>query len=89
MKAVWQASDALGWPYCGFIQLLILTGQRRNEVADLRWREIDLDKKLWALPRTRAKNGVEHTIPLSELAVDILRAVPRIDDSDFVFMITG
>ena len=88
LKAVWQASDALGWPYCGFIQLLILTGQRRNEVADLRWREIDLDKKLWALPGTRAKNGVEHTIPLSELAVDILRAVPRID-GDYAFTITG
>ena len=88
LKAVWQAADALGWPYCGFIQLLILTGQRRNEVADLTWREIDFDNRLWTLPAARAKNDVEHTIPLSDLAVEILRAVPRID-GDYVFTITG
>lgn len=89
LKAVWQASDALGWPYCGFIQLLILTGQRRNEVADLRWHELDFDQKVWTLPGSRAKNGVEHTIPLSDLVIEILRAVPRIDDSDYVFTVTG
>ena len=89
LKAVWQAADALGWPYCGFVHLLILTGQRRNEVADLTWREIDLDAKLWTLPAARAKNDVEHTIPLSDLVVEILRAVPRIDGSEFVFTVTG
>jgi integrase len=89
LRAVWQASDALGWPYCGFVQLLILTGQRRNEVADLTWREIDLEAKTWTLPAVRAKNGVEHQIPLSDLAVEILRAGARLDGCDYVFSMNG
>jgi integrase len=76
-------------PYCGFVQLLVLTGQRRNEVAGMAWREIDLETKTWTLPAVRAKNGVEHQIPLSDLAVEILKTLPRIDGSDFVLTISG
>jgi len=71
------------------VHLLILSGQRRNEVAALAWKELDLDAKIWTLPAARAKNGIEHTIPLSDMAVDILRACPRIDSSDYVFTVSG
>ena len=71
------------------MHLLILTGQRRNEVAALTWRELDLDAKLWTLPAARAKNGIEHQIPLSHSAVEILRTCPRIVNSDFVFSVNG
>ncbi len=53
------------------------------------WREIDLDAKLWTLPAARAKNGREHQIPLSDLAVEILRSLPWIADSRFVFSLFG
>jgi integrase len=89
LAAVWQAADGLDCPYGAFVQLLVLTGQRRSEVADLTWREIDLDNGLWTLPAVRAKNGVEHTIPLSGLAVEILRSGTRIDDCDYVFSMNG
>jgi integrase len=71
------------------MHLLILTGQRRNEVAAVTWREIDLAGKLWTLPASRAKNGIEHEIPLSDMAVEILSTCPRIADSDYVFTVNG
>jgi integrase len=71
------------------VQLLILTGQRRSEVAELTWREISFEERLWTLPAARAKNRIEHQIPLSDHAIEILRAVPKIAGSDFVFTISG
>src|ERR1700730_18004907 len=74
LAAVWQGAEGFEWPYRGLVHLLILTGQRRNEVSELVWREIDFDAKIWTLPAARAKNGIEHTIPLSDQAAGILRA---------------
>jgi len=89
LRAVWQAADALEPPYAAFIQLLVLTGQRRSEVAKMTWSEIDAVSRVWILPAARAKNGVEHTIPLSDQAIDILGQLPRITSSEFVFTING
>src|SRR3984893_10885497 len=55
----------------------------------MEWKEIDLDAKLWTLPAVRAKNSIEHAIPLSDWTVEILKAFPRIADSEFVFTING
>jgi hypothetical protein len=57
LKAVWQASEAIGWPFGPLVRLLILTGQRRSEIAEMRWQEIDFDKRIWMLPRERSKNA--------------------------------
>jgi len=89
LKAVWEAADALEPVYAGFIKLLILTGQRLREVSEMEWKEIDLDAKLWTLPAARAKNSIEHSIPLSDQTVEILKALPRIAGSNFVFTING
>jgi integrase len=89
LKAVWRAADALETPYNAFVKLLILTGARRSEVAGMMWREIDFDAKLWTLPAARAKNATEYQIPLSDSAVQILQALPRIADSDLVFTLSG
>jgi len=88
LAAVWRAAEALGRPHGSFVQMLILTGQRRNEVAGLTWGEIDLDAKLWTLPAARAKNGVEHTVPLSDRAIAILEAIPKIAGG-YVFTVSG
>ena len=73
----------LSRPMPEFVKLLILTGARRSEVAGMTWREVDLDAKLWTLPRERAKNGRQHTVPLSDLAAKVvLDPLPR---SEFVF----
>jgi integrase len=69
-----------------FVMLLILTLARRTEVAGMTWNEIDLDGQTWTLPGDRAKNGHEHTLPLSTAAMAILKARHRDrDGSPFVF----
>lgn len=65
LKLVWIASEELGGVFCALVRLLLLTGQRRDEVAGLDWRELDRERKEWLLPASRAKNGREHLIPLS------------------------
>jgi integrase len=89
LTAVWRAADALETPYNGFIKLLILTGARRSEVAGMMWSEIDSVSRVWTLPAARAKNATEYQIPLSDSAVQILQALPRIAGSDFVFTLSG
>jgi integrase len=88
LRAVWEAADALEPVPAGFIKLLILTGQRRSEVAEMRWAEIDLEKRVWTLPKERAKNGIEHTIPLPDQAIDILKALPE-RGSPFALTVNG
>jgi integrase len=88
-RASGKAAAEIKWPFGAFLQLLILTGQRRNEVAGMRWSELDLDKGLWTLPDTRAKNNKKHELPLSQAAINIIRALPRVKNVDFVFSTTG
>ena len=81
LATVWNAlSDS---DYSDIIRLLILTGQRANEVAGLRWNEIDFDEGLISLPSERTKNARPHQFPMSTAVRDILKARPR--TGDYVF----
>jgi integrase len=84
---VWQAAEQIGWPFGRAVQLLILTGARREEIGRLRWSEIDSDTI--KLNGSRTKNGDPHDIPLSSPALTLLGEAPRIVGSDFVFSVTG
>jgi hypothetical protein len=55
LRAVWRAADALGKPSGPFIKMLMLTGQRRDEVRCMSWREIDEKAGVWTLPAARNK----------------------------------
>lgn len=83
LAEIWQASR--DDDYGRIIKLLILTGARRGEVGGMRWAELDLDKALWTLPPNRVKNGRLFQVPLSDLAIETLRAQPRQKDRDHVF----
>jgi integrase len=63
--------------YGRIIQLLMLTGCRREEIGSLEWSEIDLEAEVITLPPSRTKNGQEHIVPLSNAAVAILKSIPR------------
>jgi integrase len=89
LRLVWKAAEAIGWPFGSIVKLLALTGARRDEVAQMEWREIDFDCALWTLPAARSKNRREHAIPLSDAALEILRSLPRIERSGFVFTTTN
>jgi integrase len=75
-------------PFGAFFRMLILTGQRRNEVAGARWEEIDFDRNEWTIPAERAKNGKAHLVHLPA-AADILSTASRLDGSSLVFTTTG
>jgi integrase len=83
--AFWRGCQSIGWPFGSVFKLLLLTGQRLYEVAGMTWGELDLDNRVWQLPAERVKNGRQHEVALSDLAMEILRGLPPIDDSVFVF----
>jgi integrase len=74
LAEIWRAAGDAASPYGSIIRLLILTGQRRGEVAGMAWQEISEDLTTWMLPGERTKNGAAHTIPLSAPARDLLKA---------------
>lgn len=67
------------------LEFAILTAARSGEVRGATWDEIDLDKRLWTVPADRMKAGKEHVVPLSDAAVAILQAMPRMKGSNYVF----
>jgi integrase len=78
LRWFWQACDEIGWPFGPFAKLLLLTAQRRDEVAQMAWAELDLAARVWTIPGPRAKNGRLHEVQLSQEALAALRALPRI-----------
>ena len=72
-------------PFSNVIRLLLLLGQRRNEIGKLTFSEIDLARKMIVLPAERAKNGRQHELPLSAQALAVLERQPRRNTTDFVF----
>ena len=83
----WSGCDELGWPFGPALKLLLLTGQRRDEVARMQWSHLDLEEGLWTLPKQETKADRQHEVPLSPMALEIIKAVPR--NGDFVFTTTG
>jgi integrase len=88
LRAVWNACDGLGYPSNAIIKLLILTGQRLREIANVSWSELDLDKALLIIPPGRMKNGRAHAVPLAPQALAIFKSMPRFK-GPFVFTTTG
>jgi len=72
-----SAARALEW--------VVLTACRSNEVRGARWSEVDTAAKLWRVPAARMKGGKPHTVPLSDAAITLLNALPRVGGSDLLF----
>jgi integrase len=87
LARVLRAARQMDGPYGGIVELLALTGQRREEVAQLTWDEIDLASRIWTLPASCTKNGKPHIVYLSKEAIALLMRVPKL--GKFVFSLTG
>ena len=72
---VWAAIETTGYPWGPFCCIAILTLQRREEVAAMRWSEIAPDLSVWTMSGTRMKNGKPHDVHLSRPAQAVLRAL--------------
>lgn len=86
---IWRAADGLGQPFGPITRMLLLTAQRREEVAAMRWSEISADGVTWSLPNRRVKNGRAHLVHLSEPARAVLANMPQIAGQDLIFSTTG
>jgi integrase len=94
LVAIWGATRGPG-VYNAIVRMLILTGQRREEVAGMTWGEIAPDLSTWTIPAGRTKNGVAHIVPLPPQAQAIISSAHRMatdnadekadDELEFVF----
>jgi integrase len=82
------AIERLGYPYGPLFLLLLLTGQRKSEIAEARWREIDLKARLLIVPAARMKGDAPHVVPLVDDAVRILEGLPQFANGDYLFSTT-
>jgi integrase len=87
IRHLWASLESEGGPFEPLFKLLLLTGQRREEVTGMRWNEVDFDKSEWIIPRERSKNFAAHAVDLAPACVEILQALPR--KSNLVFTTTG
>jgi integrase len=85
LKAVWSAAGNQAYPYGTIVQLLVLTGQRRGEIANLRWPWINEKERTITLPEWVTKNKKEHTFPYNGMVAEILTTIPRRNTTDLLF----
>jgi integrase len=71
------AARAIDDRYGGIVELLALTGQRREEVAKLAWEELDLSQRVWTIPKHRTKNAKPHVVYLSEESMAVLQRMEK------------
>ncbi len=83
IRALWLAWEARGGIVGTYCRVLMLTAQRRGEVAAMRWADLDLDGGRWTIPR--AKGGHAHEVPLASAAVALLRSLPQQHGCAYVF----
>lgn len=72
LALVWKHAPDTHPCFGPIVRLLIVTGQRREEVSSLAWEELDQSERMWTLPGDRAKNGEPNRIPLNDLAMSVL-----------------
>jgi integrase len=80
---VWNATE--GDDYGKIVRLLILTAQRRDEVAAMPWSELNERDGIWTIPKERTKNKCEHKIALADAAWEIIESVDKRDKRDLLF----
>jgi integrase len=89
LRRFWAATGAMGYPYGCAFRMLLLTGQRRNEVVGARWSEFNLEQKLWTIPAERFKSDATHLVPLSDAVMQLLAELPRWANGDCLFSFNG
>ena len=87
LVAIINTAKQMGGAFGVIIKMLILTAQRRNEVSEMTWDELDLDNNQWEIPSSRTKNEKPHTVHLSDQAAAVVSDISGI--GSFVFTSNG
>lgn len=88
LRAIWQGTKGLRYPWRDIYQLLILTGARRSEWTDAQWRWIDFSAGQIEWPAADYKSRRAHVLPLANRSIEILKGLPRWAEGDFLFSTT-
>jgi integrase len=83
LRRVWTAAGDMG-QFGAFVRLLLLTAQRRDKVANLRWDDID-SKGVWTIRTEDREKGNPGKLQLPKQALDIIEALPRFVGNPYVF----
>jgi integrase len=78
IRMVWNAADN------DVVKLLLLTAQRREKVATMRWEDVSIDG-VWNVPNGSRQKGTGGELPLSDMAIEIIRSRPRLASNPYVF----
>lgn len=87
IACVWRAAGLLGYPAGPWARVLMLTGQRRSEVAGMRWADVDIEAGTWTLTASHTKAKRSHLVPLPAAALTIIEQLPRL--GAYVFATTA
>lgn len=85
LQLIWHAADVEGFPFGDIVKVLILTAQRRQEVAGALWAEFNIKARSWVLPGARTKNKLQHLVPLSDEVLAVLAELPRYEGGAYLF----
>lgn len=83
IRAVWAACAKVDLVYGALVKMLLLTGQRLMKVATMRYS--DIEGRIWTIPTDENEKGTAREIKFSDMALTVLKEVPKIEDNDFVF----
>ena len=89
INSIYKATFKMAYPFGPLFRILILTGQRLNEVAGCSWDEFDLENKKWELPKKRSKNKISHIIHLSDPVFNEMYKLKLKAHHNLVFTKTG
>lgn len=89
LKAIWAAADKMGYPFGPMVRLLILTAQRRAEIANLERGWLLADQKAFEVPASHYKTDRPQVVPLSAPALAIVEALPRWNSGSFLLSTTA
>jgi len=85
LRRIWHAAGGMSAPWCGFFRFALATGQRRAEVAQATWDQIDLKDRVWNLPAKSTKMKTAHVVHLNGLALGVLRGLNHQEGLLFTF----
>jgi integrase len=77
LRKLWKATHLMGHPFGTLVRSLLATGQRKSEALFARRDEFDTSNKLWTIPPERYKTNKTHLVPLSPLAISIIKSIPN------------
>jgi integrase len=89
LAAYWRAASRMRYPFGPMFQMLLLTGQRKSDVAKARWREFDFAQNVWTIPPERFKSDAVQLVPMAGQAATLVKALPQWVGGDFLFSTTA